>query len=81
MIKKLKSTSVKVLSKVVNNTDKYSALLANIGMAITTAMQQANRIINMELVKANFEIGRHIIEFEQQGEERSEYGSDLLVRV
>jgi hypothetical protein len=32
-------------------------------------------------VKANWEIGRHIVEFEQQGQERAEYGSDLLVRL
>ena len=80
-MKSTKSTSPVKIKKAVKNTDKYSILLANIGIAITTARQQANRAINIELVKANFEIGRHIIEFEQQGEERAEYGSDLLARV
>jgi hypothetical protein len=37
--------------------------------------------VNTELVKANWEIGRHIIEFEQHGHERAEYGSDLLARL
>ncbi len=33
------------------------------------------------MVKANWEIGRHIVEFEQHGHERAEYGSDLLSRL
>lgn len=32
-------------------------------------------------MKANWEIGRHIIEFEQQGHERAEYGTCLLERL
>ena len=60
---------------------KYENLLANIGTAIETARQNAVRAINTELVKANWEIGRHIVEYEQHGEERAEYGSDLLTRL
>ena len=77
----MKSVVIKTQKKAIVNTTKYKALLANIGITIKAARQQANRAINIELVKANFEIGRHIIEFEQQGEERAEYGSDLLARV
>lgn len=29
-------------------------------------------------MKSNFEIARHIVEYEQEGQERAEYGSDLL---
>ncbi len=60
---------------------KYEKLLAAIGLTIETARQNAIRAINTELVKANWEIGRHIVEFEQQGKERAEYGSDLLTRL
>jgi predicted nuclease of restriction endonuclease-like (RecB) superfamily len=60
---------------------KYAKLLNNIGATIETARQNAVRAINIELVKANFEIGRHIVEFEQQGNERAEYGSDLLASL
>ncbi len=59
----------------------YKTLLAAIGRTIESARQNAVRAINTELVKANWEIGRHIVEFEQQGKERAEYGSDLLVRL
>lgn len=60
---------------------EYEKLLADIGLTIEAARQNAVRGINTELVKANREIGRHIVEFEQQGKERAEYGSDLLTRL
>lgn len=52
-------------------------------MALPLKRQDKNavRAINTELVKANWEIGRHIVEFEQQGKERAEYGSELLARL
>ena len=49
----------------------YNKLLVAIGLAIETARQNAIKAINTELVKANWEIGRHIVEFEQQGNERA----------
>ena len=63
------------------NKNKYNDLLNNIGQAIETARQNAVKAVNTELVKANWEIGRHIVEFEQHGHERAEYGSDLLARL
>jgi predicted nuclease of restriction endonuclease-like (RecB) superfamily len=60
---------------------KYEKLLTKIGSAIETARQNAVRAINVELVKANWEIGRHIVEYEQHGKERADYGSDLLTRL
>lgn len=59
----------------------YNKLLADIGLAIESARQNAIKVVNTELVKANWEIGRHIVEFEQQGNERAEYGTDLLARL
>ncbi|HEY0299661.1 MAG TPA: PDDEXK nuclease domain-containing protein [Arachidicoccus sp.] len=60
---------------------KYNTLLSNIGKSIELARANALRVINAELVKANWEIGRHLVEFEQQGKERAEYGSELLAIV
>lgn len=59
----------------------YRKLLANIGLTIKRARVNAVRVINETLVLANWEIGRHIIEFEQQGKARAEYGSELLARL
>jgi predicted nuclease of restriction endonuclease-like (RecB) superfamily len=60
---------------------KYAKLLTSIGTAIATARRNAIKAVNTELVKANWEIGRHIVEYEQQGQERAEYGSELLARL
>lgn len=60
---------------------KYNKLLLNIGLTIERAREDAVKAINRELVKSNWEIGRHIVEYEQDGNERAEYGSDLLVRL
>ena len=59
----------------------YNQLLDNIGYAIEAARQHAFVAVNKQLVKANWEIGRHLVEFEQQGKERAEYGSGLLARL
>ncbi len=58
--------------------NKYNNLLNNIGLTIETARLNAVKAVNIELVKANWTIGRHIVEFEQHGHERAEYGSELL---
>lgn len=70
---------VKMVKKI--SQRKYNQLLANIGLTITAARSNAIKTINAQLVKANWEIGRHIVEFEQQGNERAEYGSELLARL
>ena len=61
--------------------NKYNELLDSIGLTIEQARQNAIKAVNTELVKANWEIGRHIVEFEQHGQERAEYGSALLTRL
>jgi len=60
---------------------KYDKLLENIGLTLEKARANAVKAINKELVKANWEIGRHIVQYEQDGNERAEYGSDLLARL
>jgi phosphoribosyl-dephospho-CoA transferase len=53
-------------------------LLDTIGSTLQKARENAIKAINTELVKANWEIGRHIVEYEQQGKEKADYGSSLL---
>jgi predicted nuclease of restriction endonuclease-like (RecB) superfamily len=62
-------------------SNKYDQLLDSIGLTIEKARQSAIKAINTGLVKANWEIGRHIVEFEQHGQERAEYGSELLTKL
>jgi predicted nuclease of restriction endonuclease-like (RecB) superfamily len=60
---------------------KYNELLDSIGSTLQKARENAVKAINTELVKANWEIGRHIVEFEQHGKEKAEYGSSLLTSL
>lgn len=59
----------------------YKTLLNNIGSTIETARSNAAQSVNAELVKANWEIGRYIVQYEQRGKERAEYGSELLDKL
>ena len=43
--------------------------------------KQANQAINVSLVMRNWLFGRHIIEFEQQGDDRAQYGKRLLANL
>ncbi len=60
----------------VQNT--YNQLLEKIGETFSTAKSNAINAINNELVKAHWQIGKHIVEFEQKGEYKAEYGTQLL---
>jgi predicted nuclease of restriction endonuclease-like (RecB) superfamily len=60
---------------------KYSILVDRIGSTLKQARENAIHAVNTELVKANWEIGRHIVEFEQEGKEKAEYGSALLANL
>lgn len=61
--------------------EKYFELIDAIGSTIERARENAIRAINTELVRANWEIGKHIVEYEQGGYERAEYGSALLSSI
>jgi predicted nuclease of restriction endonuclease-like (RecB) superfamily len=57
---------------------KYNLLLKSINTTLLQARENAAYTINTELVKANWEIGRHIVEYEQKGKLKAEYGLALL---
>ena len=63
------------------NTHIYQKLVDSIGITIENARQRAFQAVNNELLKANWEIGKYIVEFEQQGNEKAEYGSALLTNL
>ncbi|KQO26864.1 hypothetical protein ASF11_04120 [Acidovorax sp. Leaf76] len=59
-------------------TDPESALFASIRTLIESARSTVARGVDLVQVHTHFEIGRHIVEFEQQGEQRAGYGNALL---
>ncbi|HAS81403.1 MAG TPA: DUF1016 domain-containing protein [Verrucomicrobia bacterium] len=58
--------------------DGIPALLAEVRQLIANARNAAASAVNTLQVLTNFEIGRRIVEHEQKGEKRAEYGAKLL---
>jgi len=56
-------------------------LITELRELITLARNAAARSVNTIQIVTNFEIGRRIVEHEQQGEKRAEYGKTLLKRL
>ncbi|MFD1754744.1 YhcG family protein [Rufibacter sediminis] len=59
----------------------YTGLIKQIGELLQAGRAQAGRAINTILVQTYWQIGQHIVEFEQGGKAKAEYGSELLVRL
>jgi len=57
------------------------SLYGQIRKLIVTARQAIVRSVDMNQVLTNFEIGRHIVEHEQQGKGRATYGKEVLNRL
>ncbi|GAA5127700.1 DUF1016 family protein [Luteolibacter yonseiensis] len=55
----------------------YSGLVGNIGELLDSARRSSARAVNAVMTATYWEIGRNIVEFEQQGKERAEYGERL----
>ncbi len=56
----------------------FGALIAEVRGLIQSARHAAATTVNTLQVLTNFEIGRRIVEHEQQGAARAEYGKELL---
>src|SRR5882762_7048090 len=68
----------KDLRKAVGEDQRTSQLLHSLRDLIQTARQRALRAVDAVQVQTCWEIGRHIVEFEQGGSARAEYGTRLL---
>lgn len=62
-------------------TDQYQDLIQQIGGLLSLGRQKAVQSVNTILVQTYWQIGRHIVEFEQKGNGRAEYGSQLFERL
>ncbi len=59
----------------------YSSLKATIGQILEEGRGKAAHAVNTILVETYWQIGRHIVEYEQGGEERAAYGKELLAKL
>jgi predicted nuclease of restriction endonuclease-like (RecB) superfamily len=60
---------------------KYTTLINEIGDLLQKGREQVAHSVNTILVQTYWLIGRHIVEFEQGGKEKAEYGSFLFEQL
>ena len=63
------------------NDKEYDQLVNDISILWREAKSRAISAINTELLETNWKTGRYIVEFEQGGKERAQYGKQLLVNL
>ena len=59
----------------------YQAIFGDVSKIIDAARDSATRSVNAAMTAAYWLIGHHIVEFEQSGGERAEYGAALIERL
>jgi len=59
----------------------YGDLVSGIGELLETARRTTTRSVNAIMTATYWEIGRRIVEFEQEGEARAKYGKELLKQL
>ena len=59
----------------------YQTVFGDVSKIIDAARDSAARSVNAAMTAAYWLIGRRIVEFEQSGEERAEYGAALIERL
>ena len=64
-----------------SNSNTYNSLIATIGEVLAQGKAYVLQTVNQGIVQTYWAIGKHIVEFEQAGNEKAEYGSDMLNRL
>ena len=59
----------------------YEAVFGDVSKIIDAARESATRSVNAAMTAAYWLIGRRIVEFEQSGEDRAEYGAALMEKL
>ena len=65
----------------IKQSKDYSTLISQIGDLLQQGRKQAAYAVNNILVQTYWQIGKYIVEYEQGGSKKSEYGSKLLDRL
>ena len=70
-----------IIQNMAVTTYDYNQLIDNISSLWIVAKEKAINAVNTELLEANWQTGKYIVEFEQGGKVRAEYGKQLLVNL
>ena len=61
--------------------NSYTTLKEQIKTLLSKGRENATHSVNTILLKTYWHIGKHIVEFEQKGEKKAEYGKELLTKL
>jgi predicted nuclease of restriction endonuclease-like (RecB) superfamily len=61
--------------------NNYQTLKEEIKLLLSQGREKAFVSVNTILVQTYWQVGRHIVEFEQNGSEKAKYGKELLTRL
>ena len=65
-------------NKVVKATSTNTSLLSDVRLIVEQGLKTAYQGVNSVMVKTYWQVGRRIVEEEQQGEKRAEYGKQII---
>ena len=60
---------------------QYDSVFHRVAGVVDAARQSAARSVNAFMTAAYWMIGRHVMEFEQQGKQRADYGEAIIERL
>jgi hypothetical protein len=60
---------------------EYNQLVTSIEGLLSNAKQQISKTVNQTMIITNWKLGQYIVEFEQGGKHRAEYGTQLVKRL
>ena len=61
-----------------SQTDSYEVLIKSISASYVAAQAKTVNVVNANLLEAYWNIGKYIVEYEQKGSAKAEYGKKLL---
>ncbi len=81
-LKKRKSkTRISRIAQMKREIIKYNVLISSIESLLKDSRARIVQEVNQTIVITNWHIGRYIVEYEQGGKKRAEYGTELLKRL
>ena len=81
MMEKAREPIVKEITTTGEPDAPYQAVFGDVSKIIDAARESAARSVNAAMTAAYWLVGRRIVESEQSGEERAEYGGALIERL
>ncbi|MCR4733754.1 MAG: PDDEXK nuclease domain-containing protein [Treponema sp.] len=74
-------SEIKGNDSITSGSKEYSILINSIGELLESARSQIANTVNNIMIQVYWQIGKYIVEFEQNGKERAEYGKKLLQTI